>query len=40
VPVVFDDLLAMHTEFHDELVHHQLQNGLIDYLWALKADDA
>jgi hypothetical protein len=40
VPVEFDDLLAMHMEFRDELVHRQLQNGLIEYLWALKADVA
>jgi hypothetical protein len=37
-PVEFADFLAMQQEVRDEVVHHEVQNNLIDYLWALTGD--
>jgi hypothetical protein len=36
ISTVFVDFLAMHEEIHDEAVHHQLQNDLIEHLWVTK----
>jgi hypothetical protein len=35
-PAKFSDFLAMHQEICDEAVYHQLQNDLVDQLWAIE----
>ena len=38
IPDVFAKFLVMHHKKHDEDVHHQLQDDLIDHLWTLKGN--
>ena len=36
VPTEFDDFLPTHVETRDVDLHRQLQNDIVEYLWALK----
>ena len=36
VPTEFADFLAMHMKIRDEIVHHQLQNDIVEHLWVRK----
>jgi hypothetical protein len=36
-PAYFANLLAM-QKICDEVVHHKLQNGMVEHLWAIKRD--